>query len=352
MSDRGQPTHASPDPTPEDPETPTAPASTTPEPSIHTYTSLPPQHPTPELPSPTNSPREPQPLMPEIPRYGDPLPEPHPLMPETSGYADPLPEPHPLKPEISRYGDSLPEPQPLMPETSGYTDPAPEAERPSDTARPLELSSGDSSDTPFRLTAPHSDEPGPATEGAPRNRRTRTIVLSGLLVAALAGAAAIGWWGWQVNTQRQTNLATPTKIGALTLDDSEQAAATADYLQTALSAEISMTKAVGAVYTDSTEKTVLFFGGTTLLWSPESDLDSAFSLVSDDQGAVTNLHEVDAGPFGGTMKCGLTSSPEGDITVCGWADHGSLALAMFPNRPEPEAAPLMRELRAATQTRN
>ncbi|KHD76099.1 hypothetical protein MB27_19625 [Actinoplanes utahensis] len=218
--------------------------------------------------------------------------------------------------------------------------------------RHLELTADDSDNTddaPFRLTPP-ADESAPAA--APGSRRTRTIVLSSLLVVALAGAVTIGWFGWQVNTQRQTSLSTPTRIGTLALDDSEEATATADYLQSALSAEISMTKAVGAVYTDTAEKTVLFFGGTTLLWSPESDLDSAFSLVSDDQGAVTDLHEVDAGPLGGTMKCGLTTSPDGDITVCGWADHGSLALAMFPNRTEPEAAPLMRTLRSAIQTRN
>lgn len=318
MSDRGQPTHASPDPTPTDPaEAPATPTSSSstgfpPEPPIDANADLPATSPTPTSNHPA--------------AYA-------PANDQTTGYA-------PASDQPAAYS-------PANDQTTGY---APANGQIAD--RHLELSADDTDnadESPFRLTAP-VDEPTPAA--APANRRTRTIVLSSLLVAALAGAVTIGWFGWQVNTQRQTNLSTPTKIGTLALDDSEEATATADYLQSALSAEISMTKAVGAVYTDSAEKSVLFFGGTTLLWSPESDLDSAFSLVSDDQGAVTNLHEVDAGPLGGTMKCGVTTSSDGDMTVCGWADHGSLALAMFPNRLEPEAAPLMRTLRSAIQTRN
>ncbi|MEV0898324.1 hypothetical protein [Actinoplanes sp. NPDC049802] len=217
---------------------------------------------------------------------------------------------------------------------------------------PLELSAtsdGADGNTAFRLTAAESDDtPSPAK---PRGK-TRTIVLASLLAVTVAGAATVGVLGWRINSQRNTTLATPTSIGSLILDDSEDAAATADYLQTALTAEISLTKAVGAVYTGNDEKSVLFFGGTSLLWSPGSELDTAFELVGDDQGAVTEIREVDAGDLGGTMKCGVTHSPEGDLTVCGWADHGSLALAMFPNRTQDEAAPLMRQIRSATQTRS
>lgn len=214
-------------------------------------------------------------------------------------------------------------------------------------------------DVPFEITADDgrsafhlSDAESEPAAKSPESRKARTVVLSSLLVIALAGAVTVGWFGWTVNSQRHTTLATPTTIGTLTLDDSEEATSTADYLQTALSAEIAMDKAVGAVYGNGDQKSVLFFGGTTLLWSPESDLDSAFTLVTDDQSTVAGLTEVDAGALGGTMKCGVTKSTDGDIAVCGWADHGSLALAMFVNRTQAEAAPLMRELRSAIQTRS
>ncbi|MBG0568783.1 hypothetical protein [Actinoplanes aureus] len=203
-------------------------------------------------------------------------------------------------------------------------------------------------DTPFALTG--EDEPDP--RDAESSRKMRRVVLGALLTVSLAGAATLGYFGWNVNSQRNTTLSAPPTIGALTLNSTEDASATAEYLQGALSAEISMDKTVGGVYSGAGGKNVLFFGGTTLLWSPEKDLENSFDLIADEEGAVTGLHDVDAGELGGVMKCGITNSEGAELTVCGWADHGSLALAMFPDQPESEAAPLMLEIRKATQTRD
>jgi hypothetical protein len=203
-------------------------------------------------------------------------------------------------------------------------------------------------DEPFDLTG---DEPRDAEE-PPRRSPVRRIVLLGLLVVALAGVGTLGYTGWQMNSQKDATLRTPDTIGNLSLDKSDDGQQTGDYLQTALSAEINLDQAVGAVYKDTSGHSVLFFGGTATIWSPESQLNNAFGLISDKQGAVTGLHNVDAGKLGGTMKCGTTKSDDGNLSVCGWADHGSLALAMFPNQPESAAAPLLREIRDATQTRS
>ena len=56
---------------------------------------------------------------------------------------------------------------------------------------------------------------------------------------------------------------------------------------------------------------------------------------------------MDAGELGGVMKCGTSVSQDGDITVCGWADHGSVALAMFPGRTVDESAGLFRQIRGS-----
>ncbi|MFI7597309.1 hypothetical protein [Actinoplanes sp. NPDC049681] len=201
---------------------------------------------------------------------------------------------------------------------------------------------------PFALAEPAEEQP---EEKAPRSR-TKTIVLGSLLAVSLAGAGIIGYAGWRIASQKDATLTAPPQVGSLKLDTSDNGRSTADYLQTALSAEVDLDKALGAVYTDGNGQNVLFFGGTTLIWTPESDLDTAFELVSDDQGAVTGLHEVSAGPLGGTMKCGTTKSDGTDMPVCGWADHGSLALAMFPGRAENDSAKLLLEIRDATQKRN
>jgi hypothetical protein len=201
---------------------------------------------------------------------------------------------------------------------------------------------------PFDITATESDEP--ATRAAPS--RTRKIVLGSLLVVAAAGIVAVGVAGWQIGTQKDATLTAPPEVAGLRLDQSDDGKATADYLQTALNAEVDLDHGIGAVYTSGDGRDVLFFGGTTLIWTPESDLDTAFGLIDDDQGAVENLHGVPAGHLGGTMKCGTTKTDDGTMAVCGWADHGSLALAMFPNRTDDDAAKLLVEIRDKTQTRD
>lgn len=215
---------------------------------------------------------------------------------------------------------------------------------------------------PFRLTDPAPDSPAypypgdsadgdePPTGGSARTRR---IVLNTLLAVGLAGAAVLGYTAWRIGTQKDATLTAPAQVAGLRMDNTENGRSTAEYLATAISADVDLDQTVGAVYTDpaAADRSVLFFGGTTLIWTPESDLDTAFNLISDDQGSVSGLHQVGAGDLGGTMKCGTTSTGDGDITVCGWADHGSLALAMFPNRDEAESADLLRQIRSAAQTR-
>jgi hypothetical protein len=217
------------------------------------------------------------------------------------------------------------------------------AERPAVPSRVIELNP-----EPFDITATESDEP--ATQATPS--RTRKIVLGSLLAVAAAGIITVGIAGWQIGTQKDARLVAPPEIAGLRLDQSDDGKATADYLQTALNAEVDLDHGIGAVYTSGDSRDVLFFGGTTLIWTPENDLDTAFGLIDDDQGAVENLHSVPAGHLGGTMKCGTTKTDDGTMAVCGWADHGSLALAMFPNRTDNDAAKLLVEIRDKTQTRN
>jgi hypothetical protein len=203
---------------------------------------------------------------------------------------------------------------------------------------------------PFALT-PDGDQGQEPAE--PQHRSPiRRIILLALLVIAVAGLGTLGYAGWQIGTQKDATLSIPDQIGSLRLDTSDDGLQTADYLQTALDAEVNLNKTLGAVYRDSAGHSVLFFGGTATIWSPGTQLDNAFGLISDKQGAVTGLHDVDAGKLGGTMECGTTKTDDGTLAVCGWADHGCLAVAMFPNQPESAAAPLLRTIRDATQKRN
>ena len=173
------------------------------------------------------------------------------------------------------------------------------------------------------------------------------------LAVGLAGAA-LGTAGWRVAQQKDTRLSAPDQVAGLTRDDSERAHSTADYLRSGFAADIDLDASFGTVYRDPADETrpVLLFGGTTLLWQPERDLDSLFGLMADETGQVAGLHEVPAGKLGGVMKCGTTSGDGGDFAICGWADHGSAAMAMFPNRSVDDAAGLFRQIREGVQTRD
>ncbi|GIF65289.1 hypothetical protein Ais01nite_33240 [Asanoa ishikariensis] len=171
----------------------------------------------------------------------------------------------------------------------------------------------------------------------------------------MAGLAAVGIWGGRIISQQDPTMSTPASVAGLQLNNSADAAATAEDLKAAFAAGIDLKKSVGAVYTDpaATDRSVLFFGGTALLWSPAKELDTLFGLVGDESGAVDGLHEVPAGDLGGVMKCGTTAVDDGsNMAVCGWADHGATGMALFPSRPTEEAAGLMREMRDAVQSRD
>jgi len=186
-----------------------------------------------------------------------------------------------------------------------------------------------------------------------RRRRIRAIALGAALAVLLCLAVIFGPTAWQVLQEKDATIATPPQVAGLTLDETPAAKDTADYLKTALEAGVAMRSAVGAVYTDGggATRSVIVVGGTGLFLSPGKQLDAAFGLITDETGGVTGVRTVPAGPLGGTMKCGTTPTDDGTMPVCGWADHGSLVLALFPGRGVDESANLMRQLRGAMQHR-
>jgi hypothetical protein len=196
-----------------------------------------------------------------------------------------------------------------------------------------------------------------ATDDEPPRRRwtrIRILVLAGLAAVVLLLAAILGPIGWRFLNRENVALATPGKVAGLTLDTSDDARQTMDYLRTAVAAKVSLSDTVGAVYDDpaSKDRKVLFFGGTNVQLSPARQLDQALTIFNDDTGTVTGLHEVPPGPLGGTVKCGTSNGEGGAMSVCGWADNGSLAVALFPGRTVDEAAKLLLDLRAAIEHRH
>ncbi|AVT33280.1 hypothetical protein C6361_31870 [Plantactinospora sp. BC1] len=204
------------------------------------------------------------------------------------------------------------------------------------------------------VTPAPDGEPGAAGPAGKPSSRRRKIVLGSVLAVTVAGAAVFGTVGWRIMQQKDATLATPVEVAGLTRDESEGARATIEYLRTAVNAEINFAESFGAVYADPAgpDRSVLLFGGTTLVWQPERDLDRLFDLASEEDSKVSGVRKVDAGPLGGVMKCGTAPIRDGELVFCGWADHGSIAMGMFAGRPLDESATLLREIRNAVQSRD
>jgi hypothetical protein len=207
--------------------------------------------------------------------------------------------------------------------------------------------------TDLPLVQPSTDEE--PSDGAVADSPTRRLGNRGLILGILGGIVVllliIGAVAWHFLSNESIALKPPALVDGLALDDSANATQTADFLRNALAATIKLDDSVGAVYRDpaSADRDVLFFGGTRLAISPAKDLDQAFSMLDDASGAVTGLRDVPAGPLGGMMRCGTSTGDGGPMVVCGWADRGSLAIALFPGRSLDEAAQLLRDLRGAAE---
>jgi hypothetical protein len=197
-------------------------------------------------------------------------------------------------------------------------------------------------------------EPSTAEETpSPRRRRARWIVLGSLVALVVLLAAVLGPTGWRLLNREKATLDTPDTIAGLTLDKSNDAKQTMDYLRTAVAARTSLGSTVGVVYDDpaNADRKVLLFGGTSASLSPAKALDQAFGLLNDQSGSVTDVHDVAAGPLGGVVRCGTSNGDGGAMPVCGWADNASLAVALFPGRTADAAAKLILDLRSAVEHR-
>jgi hypothetical protein len=208
--------------------------------------------------------------------------------------------------------------------------------------------------TDLPLLEPSTSDPAGESPGAsPTHQRiSRRIVVAVLAGVVLLLAVIVGV-SWRFLNQQSVSLKPPATLAGLTLDTSDDAKNTAEYLRTAVAAKVSLDESVGVVYRDPADKShgVLLFGGTKLLLNPGKELDQALALLNDTSGEVTGLHEVPPGPLGGVLKCGTSTGEGGPMSVCGWADRDSLAVALFPGRTVDQAATLFRELRAGIERR-
>jgi hypothetical protein len=90
---------------------------------------------------------------------------------------------------------------------------------------------------------------------------------------------------------------------------------------------------------------VLVVGATGLIFSPRNEVDNALRSMGDGGIPVTGVKDYDPGALGGTVRCGTGSIRTVSLSICGWADHGSVGVGIFYDRPLADSADLFLRIR-------
>jgi hypothetical protein len=88
------------------------------------------------------------------------------------------------------------------------------------------------------------------------------------------------------------------------------------------------TSTVGAFYGDPAKDLVMIVGVSGLIVDPKQELDDAVREIGTELG-VTTMTDVDSGTLGGNAKCGDGTTEGQKVSVCLWADRGSLGMVVF-----------------------
>jgi hypothetical protein len=177
------------------------------------------------------------------------------------------------------------------------------------------------------------------------------VAVAALIVSSAPGAViATGATGASVvDAQAAPGLKVPRTIAGLVAESNPGTLETVDGLRAGLARATGLTTTAGSVYADpgGAPRSVVFAAGTGRVASPADAVNAAIAAAGEEGAAVTRVRDVPAGPRGGFARCGSTDTEAEPTVTCGWADGGSVGVAVFANRPPAEAASILARLRDA-----
>jgi hypothetical protein len=134
----------------------------------------------------------------------------------------------------------------------------------------------------------------------------------------------------------------PQALAGMNKIENEDLDRLANLIVDGLKASDNIETALAAYYSSTSEpaRIVGLIGATGKISTPATELDRMLSGSS-----VTGIVTVDPGPLGGAMKCGIREDSSQRLTLCGWADRGSVGLGIFLDRTVSEAESLFRQIR-------
>ncbi|WP_326549717.1 hypothetical protein [Micromonospora sp. NBC_01813] len=180
------------------------------------------------------------------------------------------------------------------------------------------------------------------------------IVLAVVLLLCIGGSAityfAVRDTVGEVIEATQTRLVTPDTIAGRDLNADPEFQSLAEEMGAGLAADVpESTSSIGAFYGDIEQENLVMIAGVSgVMADPEQELADA--TEGDAMGlGMTNITDVDAGPKGGTARCGdadLEGIPGG---VCVWSSRGALVLYVFYFSTGAEAGAALVEIRDAVE---
>jgi hypothetical protein len=153
-----------------------------------------------------------------------------------------------------------------------------------------------------------------------------------------------------------TTLRRPAKLAGLELITDPATERTAERLAAQMRERVGFIEPLVAFYQDPSaeNRLVQLSGASGVLVSPLAELERGFKVMNEEL-PITNIRDVAAGPLGGYARCGSANqhSTRGaavPLTVCSWADHSSVVIVVFYNRPFDKSAELLLRIRSGVET--
>jgi len=169
-------------------------------------------------------------------------------------------------------------------------------------------------------------------------------------LAAVACCGGVSLWAKPYVDEYPASIAAEADVPGLARSKDDGRQKTADALLGKVESEQWDEASYSVLYTDNRQRGATLLATTRFIYNPEKDLTARFADLTGDL-KITGDAEVDAGALGGYKRCGTGTLNGRTVAVCGWADHGSLAVAVFGNRSVDESAALLDTIREAVLKR-
>lgn len=200
---------------------------------------------------------------------------------------------------------------------------------------------------PYR-PPPVYNPPPPAPPAPPARRRKWpwVLLIMAMLCTGCCGGCAL--WVRPFLQQYPATASTTATVTGLTIVDDKAATRTAQALLKRIGTEQIDEQRFTIVYADANnaQRKIMLAGTTRFVGDPAKDLDAALDRLTPDL-ALTNRRQVAPGPLGGQQRCGTGKLDGRVVSVCAWADHGSVAVAAFLARDVDASSVMLQAIRAA-----